>query len=751
MAHKCRIPRKDGGSAPSRADLQAFAVKDILPKLVKIYNNKDYYNSGIISPTKIKKAVISVFKSMGDKYYPSEYQYIEQAVDTLWDNPKMAFLKSILPNGAITSLLTLKGSAEKVSSKVFTDTILDDTASEHDTVDFFLRNAYGSAVSAKMQLERKMNNVVLNTFVINREKGIIISNMTEALREVTHYKRELLKDIQNFFKDQGIKSGLTSVDIDTADPNSLAFKYRKDISRLLQVGMISESELQDLYEDSNNPYSKTQRSSKLKLDAYGSWLAIQHFDNFVKMTLGDTIIINPSSDTRYSYSSKGTNMNTTWRKDDNIDLQAEVNKLTQALINTSPMFRFGSLTPMSGSYMQFSDFSYITAKVKDLVYNPISSSIFVDKLGYVMDILTEDEKTMVKNKSFRHIISNSRYNPQKYLPLIYKILTAGSDQTGYFINQFTNFNTQDKNILWTMYKNLYDSKFNSLEGGIHSLYSVQKNNPGSKNYFAAVSSVADCIFSVDFTQYVYEDGIIQLRTLRDAAVDKTRKEIEGIVNNKNSQQLVKNFDFSPYHIVERDVKGGVSEDSELDGISFRINLSDNSEAPDYLYVHIQKMGESIKLSKSESPTGRELTHSELVKLDENKAVLRFFDEVLGLNFTGDSDLKTAYKELTAQRNDMVGPYLRQMLEYSSHVFFNRYFAKTYLSDLRTKSEKKAVIKKYFKDEETRPKFNGSFFNMEMTPSKKYNTLLTLAQALGTTRGVNSSRQVKDSDNAALSS
>jgi hypothetical protein len=41
--------------------------------------------------------------------------------------------------------------------------------------------------------------------------------------------------------------------------------------------------------------------------------------------------------------------------------------------------------------------------------------------------------------------------------------------------------------------------------------------------------------------------------------------------------------------------------------------------------------------------------------------------------------------------------------------------------------------------------------MEMTPSKKYDTLLTLAQALGTTRGINSSRQVKDSDNAALSS
>jgi hypothetical protein len=41
--------------------------------------------------------------------------------------------------------------------------------------------------------------------------------------------------------------------------------------------------------------------------------------------------------------------------------------------------------------------------------------------------------------------------------------------------------------------------------------------------------------------------------------------------------------------------------------------------------------------------------------------------------------------------------------------------------------------------------------MDVIPKNKYNTILNLAQALGTTRGVNSSRQVKDSDNAALSS
>jgi hypothetical protein len=200
-----------------------------------------------------------------------------------------------------------------------------------------------------------------------------------------------------------------------------------------------------------------------------------------------------------------------------------------------------------------------------------------------------------------------------------------------------------------MYKNLYDDSFDGIYSarGLHSLYSIQKNSPDSKNYFAAVSSVADCIFSVDFTQYVYQDGVIQLRTLRDAAVDKTRQEIEGIINNKNSQELVKNFDFASYNVIERDVKGAVFNDGKFDGISFRLNLSSNEQSPDYLYVHIQSMGENIKFSKSDNPKGRELTHAEIVKLDDNPAILKFFDEVLGLNFSNNADLKNTYKELTA--------------------------------------------------------------------------------------------------------
>ena len=43
---------------------------------------------------------------------------------------------------------------------------MGDDAKDTDTPDYFLHNAYGQAISAKMKLQRKMNNVVLNSFII---------------------------------------------------------------------------------------------------------------------------------------------------------------------------------------------------------------------------------------------------------------------------------------------------------------------------------------------------------------------------------------------------------------------------------------------------------------------------------------------------------------------------------------------------------------------------------------------------------
>lgn len=754
MVNKCSI-RKNPNSAPTEAELKGF-IKGTIKKLDAIYDNEDYYTGGVLNPTKMKLATIDLLQSLGRDYVVEDHKYIAEAIEATLKKPSYRILRQIIPDGYILDLMQAEGTADKASKAIFTDRIEDDIDNQYDSVNYFINNAYGQAVAARMQLERKMANIVLGSFVIDRKSGKIIGNIGDALTRVEMYKKQLLEDIQDYFIVEKIKSPFTTTDLKTRSVKDIIEMFKKDISQRLQVGIMRPSEIQSLYDIvyNSNSSPSVKRKAMAKLEAYGSWLALQHFDNFIKMVVGDTIKINPMSSDRYSYSEKGTNINTTWRKDDNIDVQAEVNKLTQALITTSPMIQFGSLTPISGSYLQFSDFSYITAKIKDLVYDPKVAKMFPSSDASIMKKLSESEQRLVKNKSLRQLISNSRYNPQVYLPLIYKILTIKKDKGGYVIDSYGKFNIQDKNLVWSIYKNIYDPDFNGMgaNGTFHSLYSIQQANADSKNYYAAVSSTADCIFSVDFVQYVQEDGVLKMRTLRDAAVAKTRREIENIINTKNSTELVGNFDFKPYQVTILDAEGNKTDDaSKIKGISFRLTLSPKQGNPDYLYVHITDMGETIKLSRSENPSGIELNPDEIKSLESESAVVEFFDEMLGLNLASDAEFRNTYKELTKEANDNVTPYINSIMALSSHVFFNRYFAQNYLNTAKYKNDKTRLIAKYFKDEESRPRFNGAFFNMEMTPRKKYGTILTLAQALGSTRGLNSSRQVKDSDNAMLSS
>lgn len=747
MVGKCRIYRKPGKSVPDETDLLNFADLEIAPNLIAIRNNEDYKNNGIISPQKVRMATISFLQTLGDRYVQSDHKYIEQAITELLEDPFYELLKQIIPTGTISKFLKFNGNAEEASHKIFTDQIFDDDANENDAVDYFLNNAYNQAISAKMELQTKMHNIILNSFIIDRKNGVIISNIEEASTKIIHYKKELFKEIQNFFKVYNITSSITETDIENTSIEKLINLYKKDISEQLQVGLLSGIQIQELYDNAynnNNPdYKKNE--AKAKLNAYGAWLALQHFDNFVKMTLGDTIIINPTSDTnRYSYSSKGTNVNTTYRKDDNYDLQAEINKLTQALINTSPMIQFGTYTSINGAYLQFSDFSYITSKIKDLVYDSKAASFFIDKEHNraLYESLSEDDKILVSNKSLRQIISNIRSNPQKYIPLVYKILTFIDNRIP-IINQFSNFNSQDKNLLWSIYKNIYDSDFSGMGNNpeFHSLYSIQKENPDSKNYYSAISSVADCIFSVNFVQYYFEDGVLKLRTLRDASIDKTKSEIINIINTRNSNEFLGNFDFTPYNIETISLN-----DDRFDGISFKLKLDSGD-----LYVHVQNMGENIKFSKNPNKDGEALEPKDIKKLANDQSIKTFIDEVLGLNLARDTKFRQAYQELTAVEGDNITPYIKSLLEFSSQIFFNRYVAQTYVNNRPYRLGKIDTIKNLFQDEKQRPNFNNKFFNMEMVPKTKNETLKNLAQALGTTRGINSSRQVKDSDNAMLSS
>lgn len=742
MSELCRIKRAN--EVPTDAELTDFFFDVIEGPLSAIYGDENYLKNGQLKLDPIRRAVVKYIRSLGQKYSPSEYEYIKEAINNNIGDSDMID-SNIIPQSNIVDILSSKESETQIISRLFSDKLFEE---EDDDSNYLLEDAYGTAYKAKKQLELKMKNYILKSFIVDRDSGDVVNNITQAINKLENIKVELAKEIQDFFKDNNFKSDFNNIDLNASDLSEVLNTYEKDINKQLQIGTFSSQQIQTMYDDAyGSKTTQTQKKSKLNLDAYGAWLALKHIDNFINLTLGDTIIINPSSEQRYFYSSKGTNVNGSHRYSDDINLDKEINKLTQALITTSPMFIFGRPKPTEGSYLQFSDFTYITAKLKDLMYSKTASE-HIFKYTSSMKYLSEAEKNFIKGKSLRQVIAHSRLNPQVYTPLIYKLLLTNNSTTpgtqSYLIDSFNaEFNDQDKNILWTVYKNLYSEL--QKDDRIRSLYNIQLNNKGAKNYYSAVTQVSDTLFSVDFSHFVYEDGIIKMRSLRDSAVGKIKQEIKNIINTRNSPKLRNLFPNEYFEIEEYK-----DESDNISGLRIKIP-QDGDNTP--LYIHVTKLGERIFINNKSNNTVYSTPNLDMYY--DSESVKRFIDDTLGLNLSTNHEFRKAYEELVKQGNNYKSPYVESLLELAAHVYFNRHFSENYLSNHTTASRKYSVIKRTFnpnKEQDKKvPRFNNTFFDIEMVPDSKLSTINKLSQALGSVRGINSSRQVKDADNAALSS
>lgn len=241
MVNKCSI-RKNPNSAPTEAELKDF-IKATVKKLDAIYDNEDYYTGGVLNPTKMKLATIDLLQSLGRDYVVEDHKYMAEAIEATLKKPSYRILRQIVPDGYILDLMQAKGTADEASKAIFTDKMEDDVDNQYDSVNYFINNAYGQAVAARMQLERKMANVVLGSFVIDRKSGKIIGNIGDAVTRVEMYKKQLLEDIQDYFILEKIKSPFTTADLKTKSVKDLIEIFKKDISERLQVGIMRPSEI----------------------------------------------------------------------------------------------------------------------------------------------------------------------------------------------------------------------------------------------------------------------------------------------------------------------------------------------------------------------------------------------------------------------------------------------------------------------------------------------------------------------------
>jgi hypothetical protein len=105
----------------------------------------------------------------------------------------------------------------------------------------------------------------------------------------------------------------------------------------------------------------------------------------------------------------------------------EVDNITKLLVNTLPLYEYGSDIPLSNRYITFQDFVYIMGKVKALGQDPRISEVvfngtFIRDNKNVWNSLSENTRKYIRGKSLSYVINSIRQNPRKILPIVFELL-----------------------------------------------------------------------------------------------------------------------------------------------------------------------------------------------------------------------------------------------------------------------------------------------------------------------------------------
>jgi hypothetical protein len=78
-----------------------------------------------------------------------------------------------------------------------------------------------------------MNETVLDSFIIDRKRGVIVSNIDQALHNVEARKKQLFNDIKKYFDSIGINLPITASDLILKNTNDLIQACKLEISKEL--------------------------------------------------------------------------------------------------------------------------------------------------------------------------------------------------------------------------------------------------------------------------------------------------------------------------------------------------------------------------------------------------------------------------------------------------------------------------------------------------------------------------------------
>ena len=342
---------------------------------------------------------------------------------------------------------------------------------------------YGRALRAKIRAQQHANTVGIHSILYN-ENGII-NNTTELNAAIKYEQEKLLENIIKYLESQGITyfSGRKMY-----GENNLYTGILEEIQN--RVGELFKFDFNEL----NGMYNNGRFDD---LDAISSWVILNNFDVILKQTFGKAIDINPDK-SKYSigkYSvGGGSNVYTTWRTNEEIDLSKEINNISKAIITSLPYYLADQTIPSNNRNLKFNEFLYLISKVKDIPIHINEDFVFSSNLGIE---LSPEAMKFFEGKSVFSVINTLRENPQEKIPYLIELLN--NENAFNIINEKLGrnyFENIDREIINTLYQGLFN-KYNTT-----SLFSLQEKNGFNKtNYFAFITQTIDSIYKSNFLQY----------------------------------------------------------------------------------------------------------------------------------------------------------------------------------------------------------------------------------------------------------
>lgn len=421
------------------------------------------------------------------------------------------------------------------------------------TISKFFQQDDKVADFAQLYFKRSTKVQLVNNLLVDKTHRALVNDDFTLNINIRLLKQHLIDTINAYLGPKGMPFQLFNIFTDTTNIR----KYDEFIDKVSKEFPTNVTTLEKAYKDFKFANPNWQESKKY-LDAYNAFVFLTNFDTVLQFALGDTIIINPTyfnqqvcNNTQYAFSKSSALGDAQVFDQEITDIATQVSALPKLLIETTRRYNYGGDVPIEDAYISFNDFNRIIGKIKALAVQKVNSDVLAPGRAAETSIESLNATTQavineLKNQGITYptlfdIANNMGNNPSRYLQAIFDILAT---QKAILTVPDLGFDSYDKDIIWSLYKDLFSIPSREsiagtdVEPSLAYLHSLNRQD----SLYPAVCAIANSIYSEDFAQhYLNFEGNLASRRLSDFAVEGSVRQLLASYKAKASRNLPENI------------------------------------------------------------------------------------------------------------------------------------------------------------------------------------------------------------------